>query len=284
MSEDCFHSTRYLADCQYRDAGHLSARQQFHSRFCSNPVPWHRWVFDRLLRADGRAVVEVGAGSGQLWHENADRIPSAWRVVLTDLSGGMVKDARACLARRGLYPEMLAADVAALPFQDGQFEAAVANHMLYHVPDPEAALGEICRVVRPGGTLFAATNGASHMHELIEWGRKLGAAAWVGFREAELSFSIENGGAMLARWFADVRLERYEDHLLVTEVEPLVEYVLSMLADPAECEKEARLWRDFIAEELAKNGVILITKDIGLYTAVRAGTARKKRGAARAGP
>lgn len=269
MSDDCFHETHYLADCQYHDAGHLNARRRLHARFCSNAEPWYRWVFDRVLRAGGNAILEAGAGSGQLWHENAERIPREWNTVLTDLSPGMIRDARTHLVERGLDPGMLVAGVEALPFEDRRFDVALANHMLYHVADLERALGEIHRVLRPGGTLFAATNGAGHMHELIEWGRKLGAAEWVGFREAELSFSVENGEAILSRWFAEVRFERYEDYLLVTEVEPLVDYILSMVPDPAESEKEGRLWRDFLAEELAKDEIILITKDTGLYTAVR---------------
>lgn len=269
MDDDVFHDSQYLAKHQYRDAGHLSARQRLHARFCSNSQPWYRWVFGHLVHFQRANVLEVGAGFGQLWHENLERIPSGWRVALTDLSPGMLCDARSRLAPCGFRPELLAADVTALPFEDGQFDFVLANHMLYHVPDLDAGLSEIRRVMRPGGTVFAATNGANHMRELIEWGRKLGAARWVGFRESELSFSIENGESQLSKWFGDVRFERYEDHLLVTEVEPLVEYVLSMLADPAESEREARLWRGFLGEVLAKHGVILITKDTGLFTAVR---------------
>jgi SAM-dependent methyltransferase len=58
------------------------------------------------------------------------------------------------------------ADVQALPFTDGEFDCVAALWMLYHVPDLDRGLGEIARVLRPGGRLVAATSSHEHLTEL----------------------------------------------------------------------------------------------------------------------
>jgi SAM-dependent methyltransferase len=143
MSYRCT-ETGYLRDEQYRDDSNLRARIELHRRFSTNPEPWHRWVFDRLRFAAKARILEVGCGPGELWLQNVERIPAGWELTLADLSPGMLEKAREGLGDRADYR---VADVQALPFEDGSFDGAIANHMLYHVSDRPRAFAEI------GGTI-----------------------------------------------------------------------------------------------------------------------------------
>jgi len=106
-----------------------------------------------------RRVLEVGCGRGEF----AERLAGAGiGVVAVDQSARMVELTRA----RGVDARL--GDVQALPFADGEFDAAVANFVLYHVRDIHRALAELARVLRPGGTLVAATNGVRQLAELWE--------------------------------------------------------------------------------------------------------------------
>ncbi|WP_409485555.1 class I SAM-dependent methyltransferase [Arsenicicoccus dermatophilus] len=58
-------------------------------------------------------------------------------------------------------------DATALPYADGQFDAVVAMWMLYHVPDLDQTLAEVCRVLRAGRIIVAVTNGQQHLADLL---------------------------------------------------------------------------------------------------------------------
>ena len=140
--------------------------------------------------------------------------------------------------------------------------------MLYHVPDLPGALAEIRRVLRPGGRLFAATNGAGHMQELADL-----LAPFAGDTSAlpatERRFGLENGGQQLALHFDRVERYDYEDSLEITEAAPLVAYVLStrnMLWTAAAEPSVEALTRHF-ETVLARDGVIHISKASGLFVA-----------------
>jgi SAM-dependent methyltransferase len=254
----------YLRHEQYRTSGNLQARIDFHVRFRTNPYDWQLWVFDRLRLAAEARVLEIGCGAGSLWLENRSRIPAGWEVTLSDLSAGMLAQ-----ARRSLSSSRLASlDAQALPFPAARFDAVIANHMLYHVPDRPQALAEIRRVLKAGGRVYAATGGRDQFHELIAMVRRFdpGLVLWEG--RGPDSFLLETGGEQLAPWFSEVTLHRYDDALEVTEVEPLVEYVASKVALPPE--RKAAFAR-FVHEELARlGGALRVSKDYGLFEAVRA--------------
>jgi SAM-dependent methyltransferase len=115
------------------------------------------------------------------------------KLVAVDISPRMVGLARA----RGV--EAVVGDVCALPFEPRSFDCAVANWMLYHASDIEAALTELARVLRAGGRLVATTNSTRHLEEL--WalvGRD------VSGEPRRFSFSAEDGGQLLRRHFARV--------------------------------------------------------------------------------
>src|SRR5207248_3230373 len=118
-------------------------------------------------------------------------------------------------------------DAQTIPFREASFDGVIANHMLFHVPDRAKALTEIRRVLRPGGRFYASTIGQAHMVELDErLGELTGDTNSSSHRWGD-AFNLEKGQSEMSRWFSHVELHRYEDALLVTEVEPLLAYLLS---------------------------------------------------------
>jgi len=249
---------------QYKDGSKLDARIRLHARFSTNRYGMFRWIFDRFaLRADA-CVLELGAGTAQLWTRNADRIPPRWRIVLSDFSPGMLGEVRAQVARIGRPFALIAADVQTLPFHDAAFDAVIANHMLYHVPDIPRAIREIRRVLVPGGACYAATFSRANMQELDAMVRRfLGP----GLHRAAFRFGLENGGDLMRASFPRVELERYPDSLVVTEAQPLMDYVNSTQMHAAAPEERKAALRSFIEAELGARGSIEIAKDAGMFIA-----------------
>lgn len=237
----------YLRSEQYRTGSNLEARIQFHERFGTNPLRWPRWVFERLELPASCRILEIGCGTGNLWAENRERIPPGWKILLSDLSPGMAAE--------------VALDAREIPFPAGRFDAVIANHMLYHVPDRPRALAEIRRVLAPGGRLYAATGGRDQFRELLELVRRFDPTLVLWEGRDDRSFLLETGAAQLAPFFPEVRLHRYEDSLVVTEVEPLVAYVVSKVSVPADFAR-------FVEAELERlGGSLRIGKDYGLFAA-----------------
>ena len=258
----------YLKTEQYNNAAKLYDRIQIHVRFSTNRYGWHRWVLDQLALPSQARVLELGCGPGRLWKENLERIPPGWNVTLSDFSPGMLAEAQRNLA--GARPFAFeVADAQEVPFGDTTFDAVIANHMLYHVPDRPRALAEIRRVLKPGGRFFATTVGQAHLRELHDLAARFDPALVGWGAGAADSFMLENGPAQLAPFFDRVALKRYDDALVVTEAEPIVAFVASsevrgLLDGPRRAE-----FKQFVERLLASGGPIHITKDSGLFEAYR---------------
>ena len=147
-------------------------------------------AIEALVEVEPRRVLEAGPGKGELAARIAHEVGA--EVVAVDQSERMVELTR----ERGIDARL--GDVQDLPFADGEFDAAVAAWMLYHVPDVRRGLAELARVVRPGGRLVAVTNSESSLLEL--WSR-LGQG-----RKADYPFGRENGEELLRGYFG--RVER----------------------------------------------------------------------------
>jgi hypothetical protein len=77
---------------------------------------------------------------------------------------------------------------------------------------------------------------------------------------------LENGAAQLAHWFVNVTVDRYEDSLIVTELTPLIDYILSGRLELAVDRKRAFV--DFVRQEFQRaSGGLTITKDSGMFVA-----------------
>lgn len=263
-----FTDQEYLKTDQYKDSVNLDARVAIHQRFSTNPYGWMNWVFDRLLKLPEDAnLLELGCGPGYLWKENANRIPAGWRITVSDLSPGMLDAAWRNLVVTGRTFKFKEVDAQSIPYEDETFDVVIANHMLYHVPDRAKAIAEIKRVLKPGGRLIATTVGENHMHEIMDWFRQIHIDnVWESF---VIQFTLENGLDQLKPYFSQISLSRYEDNLHVTEMEPLMAYILSAIRATELSEEELAKLQNSLKKELQEQGGIFISKDSGLFEAVK---------------
>lgn len=105
---------------------------------------------DELLAGLVGRVIEIGAGTGA----NLDRYPPAVsELVLTEPDPRMRSRLHTRVALHPRRAVVIDAPAEALPYPDGHFDAAVSTLVLCSVADPAAALGELRRVLRPGGSL-----------------------------------------------------------------------------------------------------------------------------------
>lgn len=256
----------YLRDEQYRDASRLGRRTALHLRYGTAAVPWFDWVAERVDLTQGAAVLEVGCGSGALWEQDGVSIPSGVGLVLCDLSPGMVDEAVQRAQGTGRLEAVTGrtADAQALPFDDRSFDRVVANHMLYHLPDPALGVAELARVVRADGTVVVATNGRGHMRELHEVEAEVfGTAALDHTVDV---FGAEIGLAILRERFTDVRWRQYPDALHCTDAVDVLAYSCSSPpGEDASLEERERLEAAIAARFEAGGGVMTITKDVGAF-------------------
>jgi len=211
----------WLVGTQYKTDANLAARQSIYAY----QRPRHditRLVIDLAILAGGELIADVGCGNGAYLAELAGR-GHAGPVLGLDLSPGMLR------AARGRAPEagLAVTDAAALPMADGAVDVALAMHMLYHVPEPAAAVRELRRVTRPGGRVLVALNGDDHLRELRDAvGDSLpGAGTHLASQHERLT--LDAGERLLAGSFGSVTRHDFTAELVVPDPGPLARYVLS---------------------------------------------------------
>ena len=105
---------------------------------------------DLLAQAKGR-VLEIGAGTGL----NLEHYPGGVEdIVLTEPEEPMARRLERRLAASSRHGEVIVAPAEQLPFEDDSFDTVVCTLVLCTVNDPQKALSEIARVLRPGGQLL----------------------------------------------------------------------------------------------------------------------------------
>lgn len=130
-------------------------------------APFYDVVYDKLTEPAARKAVEAamscgprileaGVGTGlSLGYYRPD-----CQVYGVDLSADMLRRAQAKVGSRALnhVKGLQVMDVCRLGYADRTFDAVVAQFLITLVPDPEAALGEFLRVLRPGGEIVLANH------------------------------------------------------------------------------------------------------------------------------
>lgn len=213
---------------QYKSDKNLNIRNNLHS-YNINKVDFDKWCFNQINFEKNARVLEVGCGTGKLWYKNKENIDKSLDITLSDFSKGMLKstkDKLKDLKHNFKYEEINVEDI---PYEDGSFDIVIAKHMIYFAPDIEKALAEIKRVLVPGGIAYITVNSCETMAELNKLAEKFDSSLGIDNNGYSARFELENGEAIINKYFENVGIEILEGKIIVDDPEPVVSYKASTI-------------------------------------------------------
>ncbi len=252
---------------QYRNSTNISARIRLHRLFSSNKQGWFPWIYEQCQITEGMKILELGCGNGRLWIENKAKLPADCEIILSDISEGMIRDVRREQSLQDDRFSFAAFDCHAIPYEDASFDLVIANHVLFYCKDVDRVCSEVGRVLKPGGRFVCGTYGVAHMQEVSRLVTQFDDRITLSGENLYEHFGKENGAQALAPYFAEVDWQQYEDALIVTQAEPLIEYVLSCHGNQNQYILEKyNKFRKYVEGQIC-NGYT-ITKDAGIFISV----------------
>lgn len=167
----------------------------------------YQYMYDRIPQIiAGKEVLEIATGPGLLARHVAG---AAKKMIAADYSEGMIAK-----AKKSAYPANLTfevADATALPYNENSFDVVLIANALHVMPNPEKALSEIGRVLKPDGVLIAP-NFVEHKGTVISRSRsKILQIAGISFEhqwsaKEYQDFLRRNGWKILHSWEMQARI------------------------------------------------------------------------------
>jgi ubiquinone/menaquinone biosynthesis C-methylase UbiE len=140
----------------------------------------------------GWIVGDLGCGTGQM---SAALAPFVARVIAVDASAAMLQAAKKRLQGLGNV-DLRRGELEALPIDDARLDAATLALVLHHLPDPERALVDVARVLKPSGRLLILD---MLPHDRESYRQQMGHV-WLGFSDDHIRRTLRESG------FDDIRI------------------------------------------------------------------------------
>lgn len=249
---------------QYQNANNISARINLHRLFSQNKQGWFPWIFKQCNIQSGMRILELGCGNGALWTENLSKIPSDIKVLLSDVSEGMLRDARRAIGQDDTRFSFDTFDCCTIPYPDNSFDLVVANHVLFYCDDIINVCTEINRVLKQNGHFICSTYGANHMKEISELVQEFDGRINLSADKLYEKFGLENGYTILEPYYTEIQSLLFDDLLIIDTTEPLIEYILSCHGNQNQfiLEKYKEFF-NFVSKKLTP--IFKITKEAGIF-------------------
>ncbi|MGW0249176.1 class I SAM-dependent methyltransferase [Nocardia goodfellowii] len=249
---------RSRLEAEYSDPTALRVRIDTHRRFSEQPHDPQADVLAAINLTGTEYLADIGCGDARFLASLA-AAGHQGPLVGVDISPAMVAAADIIPGVRGIL-----ADATRMPFDDNTFDVLTARHMLYHVPEPAAALAEFRRTTKPGGIVTVVVNRPQtcpRLRELI-----LAHATTYGIDPADAppyTVDADTLAPLMDQTFGTVQLLRRDNALVFDSPAPLIQFA------------EALFTFDGIAPDNPNRAAILndLTADIEDWFTYHAGEA-----------
>ena len=249
---------------QYLNATNITARIQLHRDFSQNRQGWFPWIYQNCQIKPSMNILELGCGNGALWAENLKKLPSSITITLSDISEGMLRDARRNIGQEDSRFLFQCFDCHQIPFPPQSFDMVIANHLLFYCQDISQVCQEIARVLKPKGRFLCSTYGTKHMKEISNLVQEFDSRIVLAADNLYEHFGLENGKNILEKHFSSVECIQFKDEIFLDQPEPLIQYILSCHGNQNQILLDR--YKDFriFVEKKTRKG-FHITKDAGIF-------------------
>ena len=249
---------------QYQNATNISSRINLHNLYSQNKQGWFPWIFQQCHIRPGLRILELGCGDGTLWTENLSLIPEDISITLSDISSGMLRDARRAIGSSDTRFAFRAFDCKKIPYKDESFDLVIANHMLFYCEDLSQTCREVARVLKKFGRFICSTYGKKHMKEVSELAKGFDNRIVLSADNLYEKFGKENGKEILKPYFHEISWQEYKDKLEIQDAEPLIAYILSCHGNQNQyILSRYQEFRDYVKQKAGKG--YDVTKEAGIF-------------------
>ncbi|NCB92937.1 MAG: methyltransferase domain-containing protein [Clostridia bacterium] len=249
---------------QYQNASNISSRINLHELYSQNKTGWFPWIYDQCCIKENMNILEIGCGDGIFWKTNLDKLPENLHVTLSDISDGMLRDARRLIGSDDSRFTYQVFDCHQIPFEDQTFDLVIANHVLFYCDDIASVCKQVCRVLKPEGLFLCSTYGKKHMEEVRQLVSSFDERVQLSAERLYDKFGLNNGADQLKPFFSNISLHYYEDSLLVPHAEPLISYIFSCHGNQNQyLINRYQEFRSYVQKKTSTG--FYITKDAGIF-------------------
>ena len=249
---------------QYQDASNISTRINLHQLYSWNQQGWFPWIYQQLQIKSEMRILEIGCGDGTLWTSCLEQLPTDVYITLSDISEGMLRDARRAIGMEDKRFTYQVFDCHKIPYMDESFDLVIANHVLFYCQDISKVCKEIKRVLKKEGQFICSTYGTQHMAEISQLVQSFDERIVLSADKLYERFGKENGEDILKPYFSEIIWKQYEDFLEIPEPEPLISYVLSCHGNQGQYILERyKEFRNYVKKKTI--GGFHVSKDAGVF-------------------
>lgn len=256
---------------QYLNASNISARISLHQMYSTGRPGWFQWIYDNCRISRNMNILELGCGSGTFWTVNLDKLPPDINVTITDISEGMIRDAKRNITNSGLAQYNFSyntTDCCNIPYHDNSFDIVIANHVLFYCNPVTKAVNEIHRVLKSGGRLICSTYSSRHMQEINQLVSDFDSRIVLSADRLYTIFGLDNGCQLLHNDFKQIEKKIYKDSLIVDKAEPLIEYIMSCHGNQNQYLLDRySSFKNFVSDRLSRP--MHITKEAGIFVCTK---------------
>ncbi|WP_155893966.1 class I SAM-dependent methyltransferase [Cystobacter fuscus] len=271
----------HLLTHNYGSTDDYKVRSSGWDEYRVNPTSVVEWVLGKIPLEGRSAILDAGCGLGRFALAAAERSPAGSVVTALDLSAAMVDAVRTEARGRQLAIEVSVAGIEELPHPAETFDVVLCNYVLYHVESIPKAIGELARVLKPGGRLVSVVPAFRWLHELIDWQDR--ALLRLGhdidgplFKPTGTDrFCEENAPRYLRERFRVMSRERYDGTMRFPSVEVLLHHYRhtmrfkNAVAAGVDAEVLAAAVGELMSETLAREGHLQVTSQNTCFICVR---------------